>query len=90
MTKVGKNFLIEMTTILLVAAAAVLAYFFGKLKRKKVVLPVWEEKIRLAFEEFRKRQGGIVWEGHKDFGILEENILKEVQKEVDRIREKSS
>jgi hypothetical protein len=73
-----------MSTIVIAIAVGAFAYFLGKLKRKKFVLPAWEENILVAFKEFRI-EAGLLKSDSVD--KLEATVIKEMEKEIARIRE---
>jgi hypothetical protein len=73
-----------MTTIIIAVAVGAFAYFLGKLKRKRYILPAWEENILIAFKEFRVKAGLLKSDSVDD---LQATVIKEVEKEIDRIRE---
>ena len=62
--------------------AVIAAFFWGMKRGSKYRLPEWEENIRLAFQGLKNREE----KSDEAIVVLEETVISEVKKEVDRLR----
>jgi hypothetical protein len=71
-----------MIYIILILAGAAFGFLLGRGRKPR--LPEWEEKIRMAFLGFRNRS--IADRPDSAVEDLEDLVIKEIQKEIERIK----